>query len=96
MERNALDGGQIMHLLDGWDSELEEMWAELEDVPMDPVTEEIEADFYHFPKGTTREEIWHWFDEHHSMGVNYLLYGPLSVLYSHLKSSREKRDEDAV
>jgi len=26
-----------------------------------------------FPAGTTREEIWHWFDEHHPKGVVYLL-----------------------
>lgn len=27
-----------------------------------------------FPKGTDREEIWHWFDENHPKGVAYLLY----------------------
>lgn len=28
-----------------------------------------------FPKGTTRDEIWHWFDVHHSKGVGWLLKG---------------------
>lgn len=57
------------------DRELEELWAELEDVPMDPETECMEEAFLHFPAGTPREEIWHWFDERHSKGVAYLLYG---------------------
>ena len=41
---------------------------------MDPVTEEIEEPYLHFPAGTHREEIWHWFDEQHSKGVYYLLH----------------------
>lgn len=56
------------------DPEIEELWRQFEDVPMNPITEEIEEDFLHFPIGTSREEIWHWFDEQHSMGINYLLY----------------------
>lgn len=27
--------------------------------------------------GVGREEIWHWFDERHSKGVVYLLYGTI-------------------
>lgn len=57
------------------DTELERLWAEFADVPMDPETEEMEEPFLHFPVGTNREEIWHWFDERHSKGVVYLLYG---------------------
>ena len=57
------------------DTELERLWAEFADVPMDPETEEMEEPFLHFPAGTNREEIWHWFDERHSKGVVYLLYG---------------------
>lgn len=30
-----------------------------------------------FPAGTHREDIWHWFDERHSKGVTYLMYGPI-------------------
>jgi hypothetical protein len=57
------------------DKMLEELWNELEDVPMNPETECIEEDFYIFPAGTDREDIWHYFDERHSKGVAYLLYG---------------------
>lgn len=57
------------------DKELERLWAEIEDVPMDPETERMEEPVLSFPAGTHREEIWHWFDERHSKGVAYLLYG---------------------
>lgn len=57
------------------DEELEKLWLALEDVPMNPETECIESEFLCFPAGTNREEIWHWFDERHTKGVHYLLYG---------------------
>lgn len=57
------------------DNALEKLWEQLEDIPMNPDDECIEAPFLHFPVGTEREEIWHWFDERHSKGVAYLLYG---------------------
>ena len=47
------------------DAELEQLWHEFADVPMNPDTEEMEAPFMHFPVGTPREDIWHWFDELH-------------------------------
>lgn len=55
------------------DEAIKNMWDELEDIPMNPETECIEEDFYQFPAGTNRKEIWHWFDEQHSKGVNALL-----------------------
>ena len=60
---------------DGTRAKLEQLWGEFADVPMNPETEEMEEPFLHFPVGTNREEIWHWFDERHSKGVVYLLYG---------------------
>lgn len=57
------------------DIELEKLWKQFEDLPMDPDTEKIEEPFLIFPAGTDREDIWHWFDERHSKGVVYLLYG---------------------
>ena len=57
------------------DAALEKLWAELEDVPMNPETECLETPFLNFPVGTFREDIWHWFDERHSKGVAYLMYG---------------------
>ncbi len=56
------------------DDTLEQLWEQFADVPMDPDTEKMEGAFLHFPAGTDREEIWHWFDERHSKGVAYLLY----------------------
>ena len=61
--------------LEARDRELERMWEDLEDVPMNPDTECIEEPFMHFPAGTSREDLWRWFDQRHSMGVYYLLYG---------------------
>jgi len=57
------------------DQELEKIWAQFEDVPINPETECIEEDFHGWKAGTPREEIWHWFDRRHSKGVAYLLYG---------------------
>lgn len=62
----------IIHFKD--DTKVEKLWDELTDVPMNPVTECIEEDFYIWPKRTFREDIWHWFDNNHSQGVYYLLY----------------------
>ena len=57
------------------DEQLEEFWSQFGAAPMDPETERMEDDFLYFPRGTHREEIWHWFDKRHSKGVVYLLYG---------------------
>ncbi len=69
----TMEGGMVT--LAERDEQLEDLWERFADVPMDPDTEKIEEDFLHFPKGTDREDIWHWFDERHSKGVAYLLYG---------------------
>lgn len=34
----------------------------------------IDEDFYWWPRGTTRDDIWHWFDNNHSEGVAALMY----------------------
>jgi len=57
------------------DGILEEIWKQLANIPVDPDTEKTEEDFWIFPRGTDREDIWHWFDERYSKGVAYLLYG---------------------
>ena len=57
------------------DEELENLWDEFADLPMNPETEELEMPLYNiFPVGTCREDCWEWFDERHSKGVYYLLY----------------------
>lgn len=62
-----------MDTLQTRDAKLERLWAEFGDVPMNPETEEIEAQFLCFPAGTNREEVWEWFDERYSRGVAKLL-----------------------
>lgn len=54
-------------------SQIEDLWHLLEDVPMNPETEEMEEEFFGFPIGTHREEIWHWFDERYGGGVHALM-----------------------
>lgn len=56
--------------------ELEKMWQNLGDVPINPETECLEAPFLEWGIGTHREIIWHWFDRQHSKGVAFLMYGP--------------------
>jgi len=56
------------------DKVLEDLWAEFEDVPMNPETECIEAPFRDFPAGTNRWDILEWFDKHYSKGVYALMY----------------------
>lgn len=56
-----------------YDSLLEDLWKTLTDVPMNPETEDMEEDWFIFPKGTNREEIWEWFDEQHSKGVGWMM-----------------------
>ena len=73
MNHQLYNNAQLLPLEDR-NRELEELWAEFEDIPMDPETDQIESAFLHFPAGTHREEIWHWFDQRHSKGVYYLLY----------------------
>lgn len=55
--------------------EAEEVWNDLEDVPMDPETECIEVEWRGFPAGTHREEIWHWIEQEYNVRVYDLLYG---------------------
>ena len=67
--------GAGMATLQKRDAVLEALWKQLDDVPMNPETEELEAAFLHFPAGTNRLEVWHWFDDRYSKGVSFLLYG---------------------
>ena len=70
-----MDGLQEIETLRDRDEELEELWREFADVPMNPETECIEEPFMGWGAGIHREEIWHWFDRRHSKGGAYLLYG---------------------
>lgn len=54
------------------DEELEKMWDELGDVPVDE-DECLDIDWQGWDKGTYREEVWDWFDKQHSKGVGWLM-----------------------
>lgn len=60
-----------------WDEKtIESIWDLLEDVPFDEDEDGnliLAEPFYIFEEGTSREEIWHWFDKVHPKGVHYLL-----------------------
>lgn len=51
-----------------------EFWHRFEDVPMNEETEQIEEPFMHFPAGTSRFDIWEWFDIRWPRGVFNLIY----------------------
>ena len=58
------------------DDILELLWNELNDVPFDDHPDSdmtLSVEWFCFPAGTEREEIWHWFDERYSKGVVWLL-----------------------
>jgi len=63
-----------METLEYRDDLLEDYWADLADIPVDPDTDKLEEPFMSFPAGTDKEDVWRWFDERHSKGVAYLLY----------------------
>lgn len=50
-----------------------DLWHEFGDVPMNPETECIEAEWHGFPAGTHREDIWHWFEETYDASVAELM-----------------------
>ena len=68
------DGLTEIDALRDRDDELEELWEQFADIPMNPETECIEDKFMGWGPGIHREEIWHWFDQRHSKGIAYLLY----------------------
>lgn len=83
-EENRIDYGDYVAIHDALDEidllrdrdeVLEDLWDQFADIPMNPETECIEAPFMGWGVGISREEIWHWFDQRHSKGVAYLLYG---------------------
>lgn len=57
------------------DELIESLWDELTDVPFDESENDLvlSEDWFIFDKGTERGDIWHWFDEHYSKGVGWLM-----------------------
>ncbi len=68
------DGLTEIETLRDRDEDLEELWAQMEDVPVDPKTGCLLEPFMGWDKGISKEEVWHWFDRRHSKGIGYLLY----------------------
>lgn len=66
--------GNVMKEIVLDDEKLEYLWEEFGDVLIDD-DECILDDFLGFECGTHREEVWHWFDKHHSKGVAALMFG---------------------
>ena len=54
---------------------IENLWEKLGRVAIDPETENTEDEFYGFPAGTHREEIWHWFEAAFDISVAEDLMG---------------------
>lgn len=48
--------------------EARKLWAELGDIPINN-DEEIDVSWNIFPKGTPRQDIWHWFEEKYDISV---------------------------
>ena len=77
MNRQLYEHNQLIPM-EQRDRELEELWAELSDVPFgeDEDGRLVLVDpWLHFPAGTWNEDIWRWFDERYSKGVYHLMYG---------------------
>lgn len=59
------------------DKEIEALWDDLANIPFVEYLNGalcLDTDWYKYPAGTDREDIWYDFDKAHSKGVNYLLY----------------------
>ena len=50
-----------------------QLWIELGDIPIDD-NENIEEPFLHFPIGTFRWDIWHWFEEEFNLSIHDLMF----------------------
>lgn len=69
------------HVLDLCKKIVEAMWLDLTDIVLEIpdsgdefLPEALTLYGITFPAGTTKTELWKWFDRHHPEGVAYLLY----------------------
>lgn len=72
----VIPGDRPTDLMNKLDNLLEKLWDGLEDIPFyeEDGEQYIEENYLDFEEGTSKEDIWHWFDERHSKGVHFLLY----------------------
>ena len=73
--------------------EVEKLWQFFGEIPIDD-EDAILEEFLGFSEGTDRIEIWHWFDERHSKGVAFLLYGEEAVSCSTMAAYYESLCQD--
>lgn len=57
------------------DNFLSALWEEFANVPVDEDSDNIEDSFYIWKIGTGKLDIWHWFDDNHSLGLAVGLMG---------------------
>ena len=48
---------------------IDKMWEQLSDIPVNNTGEIIEDRFYIWEKGTSRDDIWYWFDKRVQGGI---------------------------
>ena len=59
-------------LLDVIDKNIEILWKEFQNVPVDR-NGNLKAAWYAFPKGTNKNTVYDWFNRHYSKGLSYLM-----------------------
>lgn len=65
----------IDECIQSYDEKLEKLWRQLQHIqPLDKESEAIGIDFHIWKCGTSKYDIWDWFDYHHSKGVSFLIY----------------------
>lgn len=54
------------------DKNVEALWKEFQSIPVDR-NGNLKAAWYAFPKGTNKNDVYDWFNRHHSEGLAYLI-----------------------
>lgn len=54
------------------DKNVEALWKEFQNVPVDR-NGNLKTAWYAFPKGTNKNDVYDWFNHHHSEGLAYLI-----------------------
>lgn len=94
-----IDGENTISLCerDGWvhnsafgKIDVKALWESLEDVPLNPETEKLEAPWFKFKEGTEKEEIWKWFEQELQVSVHDLMHDMKKVDKMLLSFDKEK------
>lgn len=54
------------------DKNVEVLWKEFQSIPVDR-NGNLRVSWKAYPKGTNKNEVYGWFDRHHSKGLSYLM-----------------------